>query len=196
MIIMKKITLFILLLSISSLGAQTIVRKNGLGTETYSMNSYSSSSFFSGESIVFGLGVNFYILEEFDLMNTYNYNQLMYLCPEISVEYITGWEPLKLKLMAGPGWDEWAMLNTFHSAAGIRIDWMGIRNSTVGFQVLGELFSGEQQATGWSLSIVQSNPWYYGIQVDIYSGFGLVRVQDWESAYMLKFGAQVNFGQY
>jgi hypothetical protein len=129
-------------------------------------------------------------------MNTYNYNQLMYLCPEISVEYMTGWEPLKLKLMAGPGWDEWAMLNTFHSAAGMRIDWMGIRNSTVGFQVMGELFSGEQQATGWSLSIVQSNPWYYGIQVDIYSGFGLVRVQDWESAYMLKFGAQVNFGQY
>ena len=79
MIIMKKITLFILLLSISSLGAQTIVRKNGLGTETSSMNSYSSSSFFSGESIVFGLGVNFYILEEFDL----NYNQLTYLCPEI-----------------------------------------------------------------------------------------------------------------
>ena len=117
---MKKITLFILLLSISSLEAQTIVRKNGLGSETTSLNGYSSSSFFSGESIVVGLGVNYYVLEEFDL----NYQQLMYLCPEISVEYITGWEPLKLKLMAGPGWDEWAMRSTFHSAAGMRIDWI------------------------------------------------------------------------
>ena len=56
MIIMKKITLFILLLSISSLEAQTIVRKNGLGTETTSMNGYSSSSFFNRESIVVGVG--------------------------------------------------------------------------------------------------------------------------------------------
>ena len=193
---MKKITLFILLLSISSSKAQTIVRKNGLGKETTGMNAYSNSSFFSGESIVVGLGVNYYVLQEFDLMNTYNYNQLMHLCPEISVEYITGWEPLKLKLMAGPGWDEWATRSTFHSAAGMRIDWMGIRNRTVGFQVMGELFSGDEPASGWSLSIVQSNPWYFGIQVDIYSGLGLVRVQNWESAYILKFGAQVNFGQY
>ena len=49
---MKKITLFILLLSISSSKAQTIVRKNGLGKETTGMNAYSNSSFFSGESIV------------------------------------------------------------------------------------------------------------------------------------------------
>ena len=196
MIIMKKITLFILLLSISSLEAQTIVRKNGLGTETTSINGYSSSSFFSGESIVVGVGFNYYVLEELDLTGTYSYQQRMHLCPEISIEYITGWEPLKLKLIAGPGWDQSAMLNTFHTAAGMRIDWFGIRNSTVGFQVLGELFSGDQPASGWSLSIVQSNPWYFGIQVDLYSGFGLVRVQDWELASMLKFGAQVNFGQY
>ena len=73
---------------------------------------------------------------------------------------------------------------------------MGIRNSTVGFQVMGELFRGEEPVSGWSFSIVQSNPWYFGVQVDLYSGLGLVQIEDWESSYMLKFGAQVNFGQY
>jgi hypothetical protein len=193
---MKKLNIILLLLCITSLSAQTIVRKNGLDSQAPRVNGYSTSSFWNGESFVLGVGFNYYVLQELDLMGTYIYQQRTHLCPEISVEYMTGWEPLKLKLMAGPGWDEWAMLNTFHSAAGIRIDWMGIRNSTVGFQVMGELFSGNQSASGWTLSIVQSNPWYYGIQVDLYSGLGLVRVQDWEPAYMLKFGAQVNFGQY
>ncbi len=196
MIIRKKITLVVLLLSITSLSAQTIVRKNGLNAEAPQVNKYTSLSFWDSQSFVFGVGVNYYVLEDLELMNTYNSQQLIYLCPEISIEYITRWEPLKLKIMGGPGWDEWATRTTFHSAAGLRIDWMGIRNSTVGFQVMGELFRGEEPVSGWSFSIVQSNPWYFGVQVDLYSGLGLVQLEDWESSYMLKFGAQVNFGQY
>ena len=196
MIIRKKITLVVLLLSITSLSAQTIVRKNGLNAEAPQVNKYTSLSFWDSQSFVFGVGVNYYVLEDLELMNTYNSQQLIYLCPEISIEYITRWEPLKLKIMGGPGWDEWATRTTFHSAAGLRIDWMGIRNSTVGFQVMGELFRGEEPVSGWSFSIVQSNPWYFGVQVDLYSGLGLVQIEDWESTYMLKFGAQVNFGQY
>ncbi|MAZ96303.1 MAG: hypothetical protein CMP53_02130 [Flavobacteriales bacterium] len=196
MIIRKKITLVVLLLSITSLSAQTIVRKNGLNAEAPQVNKYTSLSFWDSQSFVFGVGVNYYVLEDLELMNTYNSQQLIYLCPEISIEYITRWEPLKLKIMGGPGWDEWATRTTFHSAAGLRIDWMGIRNSTVGFQVMGELFRGEEPVSGWSFSIVQSNPWYFGVQVDLYSGLGLVQIEDWESSYMLKFGAQVNFGQY
>ena len=122
MIIRKKITLVVLLLSITSLSAQTIVRKNGLNAEAPQVNKYTSLSFWDSQSFVFGVGVNYYVLEDLELMNTYNSQQLIYLCPEISIEYITRWEPLKLKIMGGQGWDEWATRTTFHSAAGLRID--------------------------------------------------------------------------
>ena len=55
---------------------------------------------------------------------------------------------------------------------------------------------GAAPANGWSLCVTQTTDMFNGISAEFYAGLGLVNVQDWEDAYLIKFGGQLNFGGY
>jgi len=195
---MKKILLFTLLLSVGALQAQTVIRKDGGTTTAPQTRGYVDQSLLGSGNLILGVAFNFYLLEEFDPMGTYDYESALILAPEVSAEYGLGWDFFKFKAVAGPGWDGLygEGLNAFHAGLGARVDWQGIRYSSVGFQVMKEFFMGAAPANGWSFCVTQTTDMFNGISAEFYAGMGLVNVQDWEDAYLLKFGGQLNFGGY
>jgi hypothetical protein len=61
---------------------------------------------------------------------------------------------------------------------------------------MSEFFMGATPANGWTLSVTRTTDLFYGISAEFYAGLGLVNVQDWDDAYLIKFGGQLNFGRY
>ena len=195
---MKKILLLSLLLGVTGLQAQTVIRKDGGTTTSPQTRGFVDQSVLGSGDLILGVAFNLYAMEEFDPMGTYDYESALIVAPEVSAEYGLGWDFFRFKAVAGPGWDVLygEGLNAFHLGLGARVDWQGIRYSSVGFQVMSEFFMGATPANGWTFSVTQTTDMFYGISAELYAGLGLVNVQDWDDAYLIKFGGQLNFGGY
>ena len=200
---MKKIVLLSLLLGVTGLQAQTVVRKDGASTGADSQVndlSISNGLYLGLEDWRFGIQVPVLAVQE--VTESYDYEMFVALAPHLTVERLSSIPAFKWKgalgLSRGDSLGEFSQSGAY-LAGGVRLDFLPVNfffyEQSRSIELMAETILDADPKYMLTLNVYQSVLLFEVTTLDLVFGAGYVNVRSWEEpGIQLRLGVGIGFG--